>query len=406
MVEAYKKHSELVDFFDAPFLLLLHRDQKQALTLKDYLERQGFKVELVYLDHQAYTVVHEKKPDLVIVDTDKPDLEALDLCQTIKQDRSLGYLPIIMLTEEKGEDQRLSVMLSGADETMLKPFTPRELLLRVQAFMWTKRQIDSLIEQNTVLADNLAVRDQELSEAREIANQVRIIQRHFIRNVNHELRTPLLQIKTSISMLRDIVKNDVGNPQANTLATMATQATARLESVVQNITQLEIFEHTRREPMVLTHAVNVSIKHFQRSWSYNNVNRRIEAFLGVDLPPVIGDQRAVTRILVILIENALKFSEEDQPVEISVRWLKDEKMAWIGVRDYGIGIAEEDYERIFEAFTQLDTGSTKEYGGLGVGLSIARMLANNLGTDLIVDSTPGAGSVFSFKLPVLDTLEK
>jgi two-component system phosphate regulon sensor histidine kinase PhoR len=246
------------------------------------------------------------------------------------------------------------------------------------------------------------MRDAELKEARRIANQVKMLQRHFIHNVNHELRTPLLQIKTSISMLSDIIRTAVSNKQAHTLAEKATQATARLEGVVQNITQLEVFENSRREPMVLRYAISAATKHFSRSWAHQEDTKRILTYLGVELPPVIGDQRAVTRILIALIENALKFSDADKNVEISIRWLREDNVAWVGVKDYGIGIPDDKAEEIFEPFTQLDMGSTREYGGLGVGLTIAQMLARGMGTQIHVKSTVGEGSLFWFVLPILE----
>lgn len=406
MVQAYADQSVLMDFFDAPYIIVMHRDQEQAMELKVYLERQGFQVDLAHSGEEVYHLIYDLHPDLLILDLVMPDIDSLELCQQIKQDRRLGYLPVIMMTETQEENQRLAGMLSGADEYLSKPVVHKELLLRVQALMWNKQRIDNLLEQKKNLADSLATRDAELKEARLIANQVKMLQRHFIHNVNHELRTPLLQIKSSISMLSDIIRSAVSNKQAHTLAEMATQATARLEGVVQNITQLEVFENTRREPMVLKYAISAATKHFHRSWSHQEDTKRIQTYLGVDLPPVIGDQRAVTRILIALIENALKFSEPVQNVEISIRWLREDNVAWVGVKDYGIGIPEDKLEEIFEPFTQLDMGSTREYGGLGVGLTIAQMLARGMGTQIHVNSSVDEGSLFWFVMPILEDFEQ
>lgn len=393
--------SVLMDYFGSPHLVIMESDSQHAQELAQYLERQGFRVSVATSGQAVRDLITRQAPDLLIFDLIMPDVDSLELCQKIKLDSlALGYLPVIMLTETQEEHQRLAGMLSGADEYLSKPVVPKELLLRVQALLRIKRQIDQLTDQNATLVTDLEEHRAELEEAHQVAEQMRLLQRHFIHNVNHEFRTPLLQIKSSIAMLSTILKREVDNSQAHKLAAMATQATARLEGVFQNIAQFEVFENIRREPLVLKHAINSAVKHFQRSWAHQSNQQRIQTYLGVELPPVLGDQRAVTRLLINLIDNGLKFSEPDQPVEISVRLLEDQGVAWVGVKDHGIGIPPDRIDDIFKPFSQLDSGSTREYDGLGVGLTIAQMLARGMGTSIDVRSTPGAGSLFAFTLPL------
>src|SRR5690606_38851856 len=111
-----------------------------------------------------------------------------------------------------------------------------------------------------------------------------------------------------------------------------------------------------------------------------------------------ADRKAVSRILFLLLDNAMKFSDNDQPIEVRTKRY-DDKTVWVGVIDYGIGIAPEHHARIFEPFFQVDTGSTKQYSGAGVSLAAAQILARSMNTEIEMESRQGKGSTFFFKLP-------
>jgi signal transduction histidine kinase len=199
-------------------------------------------------------------------------------------------------------------------------------------------------------------------------------------------------------MLVEVVKETSTIERDQSVARMATQAVARLEDLILNIAQLHLIETVSLSPILLKDAVTQSINHLRRSWSYQNQVERVE-FLLDSVPPVIGHYRAVSRLIYILIENALKFSKEKVEVRVNVL---DAQNIKISVRDYGIGIAPEHHQQIFEAFYQVEQGSTRRFGGVGVGLALAQMLARSLNTMIHVDSQPQRGSTFWFMLPVAD----
>jgi signal transduction histidine kinase len=107
----------------------------------------------------------------------------------------------------------------------------------------------------------------------------------------------------------------------------------------------------------------------------------------------------MARLLQLLLDNALKFSPDDSPVYI-LSWMTEDDQVWIGVQDFGIGIAQEQHARIFEAFYQVDGSSTRRYGGTGAGLALALLLAQGMKTSIRVESEKDKGSIFSFSLPV------
>src|SRR5262249_31701587 len=113
---------------------------------------------------------------------------------------------------------------------------------------------------------------------------------------------------------------------------------------------------------------------------------------------VVGDAAALRRALLNLVDNAVKYTQSGGRVEVSLR--RDERTAAIVVRDSGPGIAPADAERIFQPFVRLDAARERVEGGAGLGLSIARSIVVAHGGQLDLESAPGAGSVFTIRLPL------
>lgn len=123
----------------------------------------------------------------------------------------------------------------------------------------------------------------------------------------------------------------------------------------------------------------------------------LKAAMPPDLPIGKGDEQRLTQVLLNLVGNAIKFTDEGE-VSLQVRASNSEFL--VSVTDTGLGISEADQQKIMEEFQQADTSSTREKGGTGLGLAIAKHLVEMHGGRLWVESRPGKGSTFSFTLPV------
>jgi len=120
--------------------------------------------------------------------------------------------------------------------------------------------------------------------------------------------------------------------------------------------------------------------------------------LAPDLPPVMSDRQKVKQIVLNLLTNAIKFTPQGG-VRLSASYDGARDEIALSVSDTGIGIAEQDRQKIFEDFRQADDSVTRQYGGAGLGLSICRRLANMLEGRITVDSKLGAGSTFTLHVP-------
>jgi signal transduction histidine kinase len=124
---------------------------------------------------------------------------------------------------------------------------------------------------------------------------------------------------------------------------------------------------------------------------------RVDPHTLESLPAVRSDPERVEEIVSYLVDNALKYSPDDAPVEVTAV-VGDEEFA-LEVHDRGIGIDGKDLSAIFERFRQLDQGTTRRYGGVGLGLFLARETAHRMGGRIEVQSSPGSGSTFRVVLP-------
>jgi signal transduction histidine kinase len=135
------------------------------------------------------------------------------------------------------------------------------------------------------------------------------------------------------------------------------------------------------------------------------------------LPRVHCDARRIAKVFDCLLSNALKYSAAGSPVRVRVRYLRDKRRPLLAsgrrplerprrpcveitVIDYGVGISPENLQRVFDAFYQVDMTTTRKYGGLGLGLNLARAIVHAHGGEIQVQSQPGSGSRFTVWLPI------
>ncbi|NJL95525.1 MAG: response regulator [Anaerolineae bacterium] len=214
-----------------PRLLVADGDTAHGASLQTYLTRQGYKVEVTNNGAEALERVAAHPPDLLILDLNLPDLSGLELTLRLRNDPQLNYLPVIIITNQAAERKRLQSMLSGADDYLPKPVMEIDLLVRVQALLRTKVQIDGLLAERRRLMDDLAKRNRELEEALAQVKEADMLKRNILNTVSHEMGTPMLQIKSAVHLLAEDVRK--ADPDS-TPAALANQAIARLEGIIQN----------------------------------------------------------------------------------------------------------------------------------------------------------------------------
>jgi PAS domain S-box-containing protein len=216
----------------------------------------------------------------------------------------------------------------------------------------------------------------------------------LISNVTHELRTPLTIAMSALELLTEERDEKVRKE----LIEIGRAALARENRVIEDLVAIAKTERGGHRLDIKTFdlgkVITRSIKDMEPLSSKNKI--RIKNLVPRDLLEVKADEKAVEHLLSNILNNAIKFNKKGGEVTIEAK--PSEGMIEISVSDTGIGISEEDREKIFDRFYQVESGATRGYTGAGLGLTIARDIVEAHGGEIWVESELGKGSKFTFTL--------
>jgi signal transduction histidine kinase len=272
------------------------------------------------------------------------------------------------------------------------------LVFARQMYFRSRALADRLAEQNETLADQASRLEQLLEKEHHTVDELRELNRmkgEFVAVVSHELRTPVTALMGYAKTLRQPEFAD--DPQLRTefLERMERQSD-RLLRLVENLLTASNLENNQM-PISIGRVLFEDLVREVIEGLANEASR-VQVNIPDDLPVLTTDRQVLSRVLQNLVDNALKYSPDGSPCEIEAKAEGERLVFW--VRDYGIGIPEDEVPKIFDRFYQVDSSTTRTFRGAGLGLSLVQDLLQHLGGTIDVESTPGQGSRFTVRLPV------
>lgn len=256
----------------------------------------------------------------------------------------------------------------------------------------------ALQDSNRKLEQRVAERTFQWSQAVERLTELNRLKANFISTVSHELRTPLTHLKGYLELLANGEIGMLSDEQQAAIAVML-RSEARLERLIDDLIQFSLV--SRGEMSLNTSQVHLldlaraAVVQLESKARTKNIT--LELRTPEVLPDVIVDEEKIGWVLSQLLDNAIKFTPKGGEVAFILTVEMDQIK--VTVRDNGIGIPPERTAEIFIAFHQLDSSSTRQQGGTGLGLALVRRILQAHGSEIEVQSTEGQGASFTFSLP-------
>jgi len=354
-----------------PTILIIDDEPALLLGLAAKIKRQGYTVITATDGSDGFQKAKESLPDLIISDVMMPPPNGFELRKLMNLEPKLASIPFIFLTARSGAEDRIGGLQDGADDYITKPFETEELFARIKAVF---RRVQS--EQARGREEMKAIAQQDLEK----------LKQSILQNFHHELRTPITNILLPLELAAE---HRFDNPEEQSrFFRIALSNADRLDSLVTDLILLSNIDqgnlNSIRQAMDLRNNLIVPIQKRLDRYKQKNLN------LTLDCPEpgtILAPRHEFTHAIIHLMDNAFKFSPGNGKIYLKVA-PDNQGGATLLVQDEGPGIPTDLREKVFERFYQISQGDSREYGGLGVGLTIARAVFRNLGGTVEILESP------------------
>jgi len=388
----------LVDIMTEGGTVLLADDNAD---MREYVQRllsRQFVVITAMDGEDAYNKVLEYRPDLLLTDVMMPRLDGFGLLAKIRSHPEVRHMPVIILSARAGEEAKVEGLEAGADDYLIKPFTARELLARVDANIRIAR---SRSEHARMLEQEVRRQTAALKEMNNSLLRSNDDLQQFAHVASHDLKEPVRKIRTFSNRLLD----EYGSMlpvQARLFLTKIEQATLRMVMMIDGVLAYSTLNGS--EQAIETIDLNQIIGFVEADLELSIAERKAKIVYSA-LPELEGAPVLVYQLFYNLINNSLKFARSDTPsvIEVVANILHgpngepDGEIVELVIKDNGIGFDQEHTDRIFNTFTRLH--ARDKYEGTGLGLALCRKIVERHHGSISATGEKDKGATFIIQLP-------
>jgi two-component system sensor histidine kinase/response regulator len=357
----------------APARLLIVDDQPANLQmLGSMLGRTGMEIVPASDGPTALKRIAVTAPDLVLLDLMMPDMDGIELCRRILGQPAFATVPVIFLSAADEKSLVVRALEAGGVDYVTKPFNQAELLMRVRTHVALKSARDRL---------------KRLAEDKD----------ELLGILAHDLRNAIGSVHMTAQVLGERLATGDDARLAG-LSDNILSATSRTLAFLKEFLANTVADHglmVKREPVRVGEVVRQVASGHEGAADRKNI--RLEVRLPESSPTLSADAAALGQVLDNLVSNAIKFSSTDKTVRVSLRDAGEH--VDLVVKDEGPGFTAEDRLKMFGRYRRLSARPTAGEPSTGLGLSIVKRLVDEMGGELVCDSTPGAGTIFIVRLP-------
>lgn len=344
--------------------------------------------------------VRANKPDLILLDVMMPDMDGYEVFAELKKDPHTADIPVIFVTAKSDPFSETAAINAGAVDFINKPINPTVVKARVRMHLAHQAREREVRQLNAELEQRVQERTQALKDALVKAQAAQKTKANLLANMSHEFRTPL----NVVLGMSHMVSKQVGDPQIAEKVGKISLSGKNLLTLLNDILDMARLEANKFQletmDFNLQKVFDASLGNLQARAQSKGLRLVRDMDSGVPLD-LHGDPVRLGQVLSNFVSNAIKFSEQGQiTVRVRLSETRGTKLFLrFEVQDQGVGVRGEDKERIFDLFEQADGSLTRQYGGVGVGLTICKFLTQLMGGTLGVDSEVGQGSTFWALIP-------
>jgi signal transduction histidine kinase len=349
---------------------------------------------------QGLQRIREQIPDLVLLDVMMPAMNGYEVFAELQSDALTAGIPVIFVTAKSDALSETAAINAGAVDFINKPINPTVVKARVTMHLSHQAREREVRQLNAELEQRVLERTQALKDALRKVETAQQAKANLLANMSHEFRTPLNTVLGMSHLVAKRVPDPLVQEQMGMIAVSGKNLLSLLNDILNmsrldaNTFQIETMDFDLQT--VVDACMGLVRARAQKKGLALEV--QIEPAVPKDLH---GDPLRLGQILVNFMGNAIKFSEQGSVIlRIRLSDIRDPQMTLrFEVEDRGVGIRSEDQARIFDAFEQGDSSMSRAYGGVGIGLTISKFLAQLMGGRVGVISQLGRGSTFWADIP-------